>query len=375
MHLKSNYVLYNKYMKKLLTILILLISICSCTTKQVQTLTLDVLEDSKFDGIYAKISLEDFKNKGFEYGDSLDISFSNGLEFNDLPYYSGFYVKAGQPLVVGYQGYQYIEITRASFGLWKESGLKEGDTVNITLNTKHKYLSKEETFSLVYSNDINDYNSEIEFSNFRSLKAGNLKENYLYRGASPIDDSNSRVIPVNGLLETNSIKYVIDLADSEEEYIEFNKEYGLEDAYINTLYKNNSIVFLDMSASYSGQEYKESLSKGLKAIIENDGPFYIHCLEGKDRTGFVCLILELIADATYDEALNDYMHTYYNYYSITKQEQERYNSIKEVYFDSFIEYLEQEYNKETLKEDAIEYLLSTGLTNKQIDDLIGKITK
>ena len=62
-----------------------------------------------------------------------------------------------------------------------------------------------------------------------------------------------------------------------------------------------------------------SLAEGLRDLIEHKGPYYISCTEGKDRTGFVCLLLEALAGATFDEIETDYMKTYENYYGITKQ--------------------------------------------------------
>ena len=50
---------------------------------------------------------------GFKFGDSLDLSFSNNVKYNDIGYYSGYYsgyyVPAGQELVVGYPGYDYVK--------------------------------------------------------------------------------------------------------------------------------------------------------------------------------------------------------------------------------------------------------------------------
>ena len=39
---------------------------------------------------------------GFKFGDSLDLSFSNNVKYNDIGYYSGYYVPAGQELVCNY---------------------------------------------------------------------------------------------------------------------------------------------------------------------------------------------------------------------------------------------------------------------------------
>ena len=44
----------------------------------------------------------------------------------------------------------------------------------------------------------------------------------------------------------------------------------------------------------------------------------MHCLEGKDRTGYVCALLEGLCGATYDEIVADYLITYDNYYNVNK---------------------------------------------------------
>lgn len=46
----------------------------------------------------------------------------------------------------------------------------------------------------------------------------------------------------------------------------------------------------------------------------NERPYYIHCVEGKDRTGFVLAVLEGFASATYEEITSDFMKSYYNFY-------------------------------------------------------------
>ena len=46
---------------------------------------------------------------------------------------------------------------------------------------------------------------------------------------------------------------------------------------------------------------------------------YVHGLEGKDRTGFMCAVLQMLCGASYEEILEYYMKTYENYYKITKK--------------------------------------------------------
>ena len=58
------------------------------------------------------------------------------------------------------------------------------------------------------------------------------------------------------------------------------------------------------------------LARGLRFFAENPGVYAVHCLEGKDRTGIVCALLECLMGASLDEVVSDYMITYYNYYGV-----------------------------------------------------------
>ena len=52
-----------------------------------------ISEDEKFKSVVVDITIEDFNNSGFAFGDSCNVKFSNGYELNDIPYYNGYYVK------------------------------------------------------------------------------------------------------------------------------------------------------------------------------------------------------------------------------------------------------------------------------------------
>src|SRR5699024_9182094 len=58
--------------------------------------------------------------------------------------------------------------------------------------------------------------------------------------------------------------------------------------------------------------------EGLRFLNNNEGPYLIHCTEGKDRAGFVSALLECLMGASLDEVVADYMTTYENYYRVEK---------------------------------------------------------
>ncbi len=364
----------------ILAVLIAIMLLTACSSKTVKQ-TYDIIQDNKYDSVFLDISIDDFIASGFHFGDSCDITFSNGLTFEDIPFFSGYYVRTGMPLIVGYPGYEYISVTRNNQGLWTDAGMTENDTAVVTLHEAGKYLNEQETLSQSYSNDKDEYRDDVQFANFRELSGGELKENFLYRGASPVDNQKNRAASVNTLLEKNEIRFILDLADSEEEYLGYRKEANFSSFYAAELYDEGNTVLLDMSSSYGSDVFKQKLAVGLQRMLSAEGPVYIHCLEGKDRTGFVCVLLEALAGAGYDEMLDDYMKTYENYYGITKTgSPDKYNAVVSLYFDAFVAYLHCTEDLDVLtsadySQDAVSYLLDAGMTADEIAALRNMITK
>ncbi len=347
------------------------------------TLTCTVSKDAKFDSADLSLSAEDFKQAGFNLGDSCDIAFSNGYTLTDVPYYNGYYVKTGDPVVVAYPKNDYVLIANNNADFWTPAGLDNNCTVEITLNTPAKYSSTQEALGQSYSVERSDFSSNEEFSNFRALSGGKLKSNFLYRGASPVDNSRSRAAITNYLLEKTNIQCVIDLADTQSEIEEYFASENFSSNYTKSLYENGRVALLSISSNYDSDTYKAGVARGVRHLLKYSGPAYIHCMEGKDRTGFVCLCIEGLAGANYDEMRDDYMKTYANYYGITQDKTpERYNAVVSLYFDSFLEYLSgiSSDNMDQLKaydysQAVKDYLSKCGLTDTEISQLIDLITE
>ncbi len=372
---------FKKIIKKstLLVALVALISSCKGNDK-IKCENLNISEDTKFGSATIDITIENFNNLGFSLGDSVDLSFSNGFSLTDVPYFDGYYVKTGEAVLVAYPNSTNIIVTYNNLGIWESANLTSDTTVNIYLNTKEKYKATEDALGQSYSIIRSEYTSDEEFSNFRAISGGNLKDNLIYRGASPVDNSRNRAEITDSLLKKNNIQTVIDLADSESNINSYLENTSYTFPYTKGLIENNKMIYLSMSSSYSKDEYKQSVVKGFKFMLNNDGPYYIHCMEGKDRTGFVCLLVLALADGTYDELKDDYMKTYYNYYKINQTTKEKYDAIKELYFDSFITYLTGNNDINVaktlnLKDAVISYLKNGNMTQEEIDNFINLITK
>lgn len=345
---------------------------------------LPIAADSHNASIYLLISIDEFNDAGFAFGDSLDISFSNGYEMTDIPYYNGYYVGFGDPLAVGYPGTTRIKVT-INYGdsLWDLAGLTEGDTATVRLRERGAYLATQEALSLAYTNERADYESDEVFANFRPMLAGNIAEGVIYRSASPIDNRYGRAAYVSALAEQAGINYMLNLSDDAkeaDENVAQSTEQGVDVSLFTRLRNDGRVALLNLASNYTSDDFAQVLAEGLVDMSEHDGPYLVHCVEGKDRTGFVCALLEALCGASYDEMRADYMLTYENYYGITSEgDPDKYEAICQLNFDSMLAFLAGADDGADLasldyQQPARAYLLAGGMTDEQIDALEARLT-
>lgn len=339
----------NSFNKGVIIIMFLIGSLCmtlaSCGSGQAQGSGEALLQDCPLvhiagtSGVNLEISIDDFNALGFAYGDSVDIAFSNGYALEDIPYYSGYYVEAYAPLLVAYPGADYVKAT-INYGddLWTEAGLQEDDTATVSIHEKEKYLEIQEADDIQYSDDREDFPSDEVFANFRSVTAGDIRENVLYRSASPCDNIHNRASYTDDLIEAAGVEYIVDLTDNDELIESYISDEDFDSPYFLKQYQESDVLPLYMSMNYLSEDFQKTLADGLNAMAAEEGPYLVHCTEGKDRTGFVCMLLEALCGADYQEIVDDYMLTYDNYYGITEEsDPDRYNTIKEQNLDVMLQ--------------------------------------
>ena len=342
-----------------------------------------VMRDEDFGNIDLDITIDDFNALGFEFGDALDITFSNGYELKNIPYYNGYYCRIGEPLLVGYPGYPHVRVA-VNLGdpLWETSGVTTKDTATVTIAKRGEYRATQEVFEMAYSDERSDYASDEIFANFRACTGGSLKKDWVYRSASPVDNQHQRAAFASKLAADNGVNCILDLADNEkeiEEFLEQNQADGVDVSYFTILRDEGNVIPIDLGAAYPSESYRQSLAEGLTEMSEHQGPYLIHCTEGKDRTGFVCLLLEALTGASREEMEADYMTTYANYYDITRENDELgYTSITDLrlseMFTCLASYANADPETADYAEGARAYLRSGGMTDEQIDALVKAIS-
>ncbi len=372
-------------MKKLLLLIavfaLLIPAGLTACKQQPETKTFKVMHEEKFGGIYFDSTIDAFNALGFSYGDSVDIEFSNGTSMKDLPYYNGYYVDIGDPLLVAYPGYPYIEAA-INYGddPWIGLGLDDSCTATITLKEKGKYLSVQNARDITYSDEQGDTEDAV-FGNFRSVNVGSLKQDILFRSASPCNNEHNRAAVVDRLISAAGIGFIIDLSDNEEEIGTHINASDFNSPYFLSLYEAGKVTALGLSANFKSESFAASLAAGLTKAAKNDGPYLVHCVEGKDRTGYVMMLLEALSGASYQEIIDDYMVTYDNYYGINEtSDKERYDVIKEKNMDAMIAYVtgmaaDTDFSEIDLTPYAYQKLMEMGMAKEDVDLLQSKLTR
>lgn len=340
--------------------------------------TWPILEDMEFGGVCIGCAPEEFLQAGFCLGDSCDVELSNGFRIEDVPVYDGYYERSSWPVIVLYPGYEYPHFTYCTTGnMWGISGVTTEDTIRVTLRDRGKYLAEQEMLSTAYSNERQDFESDMVFANFRPFSGGRMRNGMFWRGVSPVNNQYNRAHVADALLKENGIGFILDLADSQEDAEAYEAFPG---SYAAELASDGKMVFLDLTAAFMSPEFGKGLISGFRAMMAQDQQVYIHCTEGKDRTGFVCLLLESLAGATFEELRDDYMLTFSNYYGITPESNpEKYNALLRIKLFDIICQLSGEaenmdFSGQTFENEAREYLLRNGMTTDEVNQLIRYLT-
>lgn len=244
---------------------------------------------------------------------------------------------------------------------------------------------KYKALKLKYSKNRDDYPSDVVFANFRNVKVGNIKEGILYRGASSIDNSFGRAKYVDKLIEEVGVKFDVDLTDNDDKIKRHFSKKDFASNYFKSLYESGKTVLLHMDTNYREQKYRDRVVKALIAMSKNDGPYYVHCVEGKNRTGFVMAVIEGLAGASYDEIVKDHMITFANYYGITEEtDKEKYDILKARYIDSMLRFIADSdpwTGNGTIELRDLDwvnimgrFLINNGMTEEDLHDWYEKLT-
>lgn len=279
---------------------------------------------------------------------------------------------------MAYHSYPSICFTASNTGLPKELIGLEGHAVTIRMKEKGGCLDVQKTMSMQYSNNRNDYTtlSDAEFANARVVKAGNIASGVLYRCASPFTNEYNRANYVSDYLESEKVTTVLNLADTKEKM----QSYHDMPPFSRTLWEGGNVILCPLKADPTAEDFNNRLIEALKELPSRQAPYVVHCIEGKDRTGYVCALLEGLCGATYEEIVADYLITYYNYFLLTpEKDPDVCNTLLSLRLNPCLMYYagvsdEAELPNVDYAKAFSDYLLSHGMSRQQIDALIQAMT-
>lgn len=314
----------------------------------------------------------DMTKAGFTLGDVISITIDEERELV-MPYYDGYYARNGEYLCVAYPTYPSICFTANNTGLPEEFTGLEGHSVVVRMKEKGGKIDVQQALSMKYTNDRENYPnlSDEEFANARTVSAGSITSGILYRSSSPFCNDINRANYVSEYMEREKVKTVLNLADTEEKMLSYNMP-----SYSRKLWEGGDVILCPLKADPTADDYNNRLINALKELASRPAPYIVHCMEGKDRTGYVCALLEGLCGATYEEIVADYLLTYDNYYNINPvKDPELCNTLVSLRLNTCLMYYAGVSDETQLPgvdyaKAFSSYLLSHGMSQQQLDALI-----
>ncbi len=360
-------------MKKLVSLILTLtmcLSLLPCRAEEPLTVTGTVTEIERYGHALLDITIEDFLAAGFDLGDIVTVT--AGSFEGSMPFLNGYYVAHGETMLRAYPGHTNIAVC-INYGRFADAaGIDAGDEVTITLTEKAGALTLQEINSLVYDDDPAQYDSDAAYANFREVTVGAILPGRLYRSASPIDNSRGRAAVANTLMEAAAVRTVVNLANTDEEILAFAEAEGFASEEYMAIYEEGGVIALGMPINYTSDEFGAGIARGVAFMAVNDGPYLVHCQEGKDRAGFFTMLLEALCGATEEEIVEDYLLSYRNYYRLDPvADAEKLDAIKQRDILPMLRFIAGVEDGESLEDvdlaaAAEEYLLGLGLTEEEI---------
>ena len=363
----------------LLVFVSLLTFMVSCSddddTKSVPTLEGKIVSYNEFGAAMLDFTETDMTKAGFTLGDVVSITV-DGKEIV-MPYYDGYYTRNGEYLCVAYPTYPSICFTANNVGLPEELTGLEGHAVTVRMKEKGGCIDVQQALSMKYTNEREDYDliSDAAFANARGVSAGKMASGILYRSSSPFSNEINRAKYVSEYLEQAKVMTVLNLTDTEEKMAAYDMP-----AYSRSLWEGGQVILCPLKADPTADDYNQRLVAALKELPSRPAPYVVHCTEGKDRTGYVCALLEGLCGATYEEIVADYLITYDNYYQITPvKDPALCNTLVSLRLNTCLMYYAGVTDEAQLPEvdyakAFASYLLSHGMSQQQLDALVQALT-
>jgi len=260
---------------------------------------------------HAKLDITeaDFRKAGFELGDIVTVT--GGSYTGVMPVFNGYYADRGGFMlrIDPNDGDIGLCINYGNFS--EATGIVAGDAVTIAMKEKGGALAIQTLNALVYSDERADFASDAVFANFRPVVEGKL-----YRSASPINNKTNRAHYADSLIRQAGVQAVMNMSDSPEDIAAYIAAEDFASPCYRDLFDAGKVFALKMAIDFTSEDFAAGIAEGFSFLAGQEPPYLVHCLEGKDRTGFAIMMLEALMDWNEAQIVTDYMKTYDNYYGI-----------------------------------------------------------
>jgi protein tyrosine/serine phosphatase len=357
--------------KTIASILVFLLILCMVPAMaEAAAIDTRVVEINKYGQVRLDITETELEKAGVVLGDIVTVTC--GDYTGDMPCFNGYYVDREATLVYinPFVGSITLGVNYGSFV--NLSGVGKGDAVTIAMKEKGGVLDIQEVNNLVYSDERADFASDEVFANFRPVVEGKL-----YRSVSPVDNRIKRARTADNLIREAGVQTVMNMVNTDEEIVELMAADDYDSPYYRELYEAGKVIALEMSIDYTVKAFVEGLVEGFTFLSEGETPFLVHCLEGKDRTGFAIMTLEALMGWSEEQIVADYMKTYSNFYGI-EPGTDRYDLIMEKNIEEMLRYMEAlqtdtSTSETDLKTAAEAFLRENGMAEEALKRLEAKL--
>ena len=323
----------------------------------------------KYGHAVTDIAFADMQKAGYEHGDIVTVRFDNGYTFS-APVVANYDVDKGAFLVRTNHAGGFIAAC-INYGKLNEAAkVGIGSALTVSMKQKGGYREQYALRALSKSDKRGNYASDEAFANFRGVSLGSIGKNILYRGSHPVKKGWTRAPYASALMERAKIKTVVDMSDSRNELLSYldpsNPQYS---AYYASLDKTGSVVCLSMNIDFTSDLFAAGIIGALRFMTIHEGPYYLHCIEGKDRTGFIMILIESLMGASKEEAMRDYMQSYVDFYHVEKGSY-KYNVIAKANFEPMYKTIVG--NSSPVK-GARAYLSAHDMSDDEIEALVQRL--
>lgn len=333
---------------------------------------------------------EDVTRMGIDLGDVVTVYFGDRQvkmavvsETDDVAPTRPFLALQGDRLLMGICGGNFAatyQVAEESFNLqgtilWTyllPGGMNA--PFHIVLTDPGSYLREYHLRRLKYTKRRSDFPdlTDAEFANFRVVSTTGMGKNRLYRSASPVNPLYNRDTYAMTCVEERGVTQALNLSDTQERMVAY-------DTYPSSWYAGMKTEALGLNMDYFGEGFRASLARGMRFLAQSPGATVIHCVEGKDRTGYVVGLLECLMGASVEELIQDYMLSFRNYYGLLPEDDRYYTLARDGLMTQLATAFElsrpEDLYTADLPAEAAEFLLGLGLTQEEIDSLKANLGK